>query len=129
MRATVRVLVTPAKKNASVDLGAMPADGFDAAAKKFGTSARPGGSSPRQWMDNTPAVRASEETNQNKPGTIVSVVGTNATCTTSALPPLSGGISGSDLDIVKLTRLTDPKRKSSKDQTSFQDARDRVLFE
>src|SRR6266849_3716083 len=76
MRATVRVLVTPAKKNASVDLGAMPADGFDAAAKKFGTSARPGGSSPRQWMDNIPVVRASEETNQNKPGAIVSVVGT-----------------------------------------------------
>jgi len=63
------------QKNASVDLGAMPADGFDAAAKKFGTSARPGGSSPRQWMDNTPVVRASEETNQNKPGAIVSVVG------------------------------------------------------
>ena len=80
MRATVRVLVTPAKKNASVDLGAMPADGFDAAAKKFGTSARPGGSSPRQWMDNTPVVRASEETNQNKPGAIVSVVGTKLRC-------------------------------------------------
>jgi hypothetical protein len=64
------------QKNASVDLGAMPADGFDAAAKKFGTSARPGGSSPRQWMDNTPVVRASEETNQNKPGAVVSVVGT-----------------------------------------------------
>src|SRR5260221_11650874 len=61
-------------KNASVDLGAMPADGFDAAAKKFGTSARPGGSSPRQWMDYTPVVRASEETNQNKPGAVVSVV-------------------------------------------------------
>jgi hypothetical protein len=54
----------------------MPADGFDAAAKKFGTSARPGGSSPRQWMDYTPVVRASEETNQNKPGAVVSVVGT-----------------------------------------------------
>ena len=74
MRATARVLVTPAKKNAAVDLGAMPADGFDAAVKKFGTSARPGGSSPRQWMDYTPVVRASEETNQNKPGAIVSVV-------------------------------------------------------
>jgi hypothetical protein len=54
----------------------MPADGFDAAAKKFGTSARPGGSSPKQWMDYTPVVRASEETNQNKPGAVVSVVGT-----------------------------------------------------
>jgi hypothetical protein len=54
----------------------MPADGFDAAAKKFGTSARPGGSSPRRWMDYTPVVRASEETNQNKPGAVVSVVGT-----------------------------------------------------
>jgi hypothetical protein len=54
----------------------MPADGSDAAAKKFGTSARPGGSSPRQWMDYTPGVRASEETNQNKPGAVASVVGT-----------------------------------------------------
>lgn len=81
MRATVRVLVTPGQKNASVDLGAMPADGSDAAAKKFGTSARPDGSSPRQWMDNTPVVRASEETNQNKPGAMVSVIGPpNRTC-------------------------------------------------
>jgi len=80
MRATVRVLVTPAKKNASVDLGAMPADGFDAAAKKFGTSARPGGSSQKQWMDYTPLVRASEETNQNKPGAVASVVGTFEKC-------------------------------------------------
>jgi len=54
------------QKNAPVDLGPMPADGFDAAAKKFGTSARPGGSSPKQWMDYTPVVRASEETNQNR---------------------------------------------------------------
>jgi hypothetical protein len=54
----------------------MPADGSDAAAKKFGTSARPGGSSPRQWMDYTPGVRASEETNLNKPGAVASVVGT-----------------------------------------------------
>jgi hypothetical protein len=71
---TMRVLVNR-QKSTSVDLGAMPADGFDAAAKKFGTSARPGGSSPKQWMDYTPVVRASEETNQNKPGAVVSVVG------------------------------------------------------
>jgi hypothetical protein len=70
VRECARVLVTPAKKNAPVDLGPMPADGFDAAAKKFGTSARPGGSSPKQWMDYTPVVRASEETNQNKPGAV-----------------------------------------------------------
>jgi hypothetical protein len=79
MRATARVLVTPAKKNALVDLGAMPADGFDAVAKKFGTSARPGGSSQKQWMNYTPVVRASEETNQNKPGAVASVVGPSAT--------------------------------------------------
>jgi hypothetical protein len=29
----------------------MPADGFDAAAKKIGASARPAGSSQRQWVE------------------------------------------------------------------------------
>jgi len=70
VREGARPLVTPAK-NASVDLGAMPADGFDAAAKKHSGPRHVPWQLPRQWMDNTPAVRASEETKRNKPGAIV----------------------------------------------------------
>jgi hypothetical protein len=66
MRATVRVLVTPAKKMRRSIKVQCPPTASTLPLKKFGTSARPGGSFPKQWMDYTPVLRASEETNQNR---------------------------------------------------------------
>ena len=59
--------------------------------------------------------------------TRMSAPGTFETC--PSIPTMSVHRGRPEVAVSGQTDAFDPKRKSSKDQTSFQDARDRVLFE